>query len=397
MSPRSSLAPLAGLVPATSPSQRPADARLLAIDATGAMEVGPRGRWTDLVRPDDLVVANDAATLPASLRATHLRTRQPVEIRLAGRGSLDPRDLVFDAVLFGAGDHRTRTEDRALPPSVEPGDELDVAGDLVARVLAVLGHPRFVRISLATSRARSVWAALARHGRPVQYAHVPEPLALWDSWTAIAGPPVAFEPPSAGFVLDWSGLDALRARGAAFATLTHAAGLSSTGDPSLDARLPLDEAYRIPARTAQLVTEARARGGRVIAIGTTVVRALEHAARDGRPLPGEGVADQRLGAGSILRATDVIVSGTHEPGTSHRELLRAFATDAVLTRADAFLAKERFRTHEFGDSVWIEARHPIGSPRKRLPGMPQPLAPLEVRPMNVAKSMSKPRKRPSNT
>jgi S-adenosylmethionine:tRNA ribosyltransferase-isomerase len=94
----------------------------------------------------------------------------------------------------------------------------------------------------------------------------------------------------------------------------------------------------------------------VIAIVTTVVRAIEHAWADG-PLTGEraGVADQRISAASTLHAIDVIVSGTHEPGTSHRELLRAFASDEVLTRADRALAEQRFRTHEFGDSVWIEA------------------------------------------
>src|SRR5439155_14039968 len=109
-------------------------------------------------------------------------------------------------------------------------------------------------------------------------AHVPEPLALWDVWTAIAGPPVAFEPPSAGFALDWRALAALRARGIAFATLTHAAGISSTGDDDLDRRLPFDEPYHIPRTTAAAIRRVRARGGRIVAVGTTVVRALEHAA-----------------------------------------------------------------------------------------------------------------------
>jgi S-adenosylmethionine:tRNA ribosyltransferase-isomerase len=197
----------------------------------------------------------------------------------------------------------------------------------------------------------------------VQYAHVPDALALWDVWTVIAGPPVAFEPPSAGFLLDWTGLSAIRARGASFATLTHAAGLSSTGDPALDARLPLAEPYRIPARTAALVRQTRARGGRVIAIGTTVVRALEHAATRGLlegPHPIESIADQRLGSGTALQVVDVLVSGTHEPGTSHHELLRAFVPDERLAHTDRALAAARFRTHEFGDSVWLErvARQP---------------------------------------
>ena len=67
---------------------------------------------------------------------------------------------------------------------------------------------------------------IARHGRPIQYAHVAAPLALWDVWTPIAGPPFAFEPPSAGFAIDWRMLAAMADRGAEFATITHAAGIS---------------------------------------------------------------------------------------------------------------------------------------------------------------------------
>ena len=79
----------------------------------------------------------------------------------------------------------------------------------------------------------------------------PLPLAIWDTWTPIAGPPVAFEPPSAGFVLDWKTLASMRARSVQFATITHAAGISSTGDRELDALLPFDEPYLIPASTRQ--------------------------------------------------------------------------------------------------------------------------------------------------
>lgn len=347
-----------GLVPASTPAQRPDDARLLVVGRSGAIEILRRSDWASLVREGDLVVGNDAATMPASLVGRHAPTGARVEVRLAARRSLDPGDLVFDAVLFGDGDHRTRTEDRPAPPVLRAGDVVTIDGSTLAgTIVQHHGHPRFVRLSF---EHQPFWSELARVGRPVQYAHVPEPLALWDVWTVIAGPPVAFEPPSAGFLLDWAGLSALRARGAAFATLTHAAGLSSTGDATLDARLPLAEPYRIPARTAALVRQTRARRGRVIAIGTTVVRALEHAGAHGVLDRGveangiESVADQRLGSGSPLRVVDVLVSGTHEPGTSHHELLRAFVSDEVVARTDRALAAARFRTHEFGDSVWLE-------------------------------------------
>jgi S-adenosylmethionine:tRNA ribosyltransferase-isomerase len=341
------------------PVQRPRDARLLAIVADGEMRDLPRDRLASLLKPGDLVVANDAATLPASLAGTHRRTGRALEVRLAARPTLAHDDVrAFTAVVFGAGDHRMRTEDRPLPPQLEAGDALDL-GPLAATVVRTLGHPRLVQLALQGT-PDAVWAGIAAHGRPVQYAHVPEPLALWDVWTSVAARPVAFEPPSAGFILDWALLRALAARGVGFATLTHAAGLSSPGDATLDGRFPLDEAYEIPCATVDAIAAARAHGGRVIAIGTTVVRALEHAAaradaRDAPWLPpGAGLATQRLGPATPLRVVDAIVSGTHEPGSSHHALLQAFAGDDVLSRADEALERLGYRTHEFGDSIWLE-------------------------------------------
>jgi S-adenosylmethionine:tRNA ribosyltransferase-isomerase len=334
--------------------QRPPDAKLLVVDASRHIDHAPRSAFVEFLRRGDLVVANDAATLPASLRGIHGRTGAPVEVRLAGRPSLRTEDVNrFSAVVFGEGDFHTRTEDRKAPPRLSHGDRL-VLGPLRATVEQTLGHARLISL-LFDGTADEVWAGLARHGRPIQYAHMHEPLALWDVWTRIAGPPVAFEPPSAGFALDWRTLSAMRARGVEFETITHAAGISSTGDEELDRLLPFDEPYRIPSATTEAVNRAKARGGRVVAIGTTVVRALEHAATaDGTLHAGFGLATQRLGPESRLRVVDAILSGTHERGTSHYELLRAFLDDETLLRTTAELDARGYLTHEFGDSVLIE-------------------------------------------
>jgi S-adenosylmethionine:tRNA ribosyltransferase-isomerase len=339
---------------ARQPLQRPPQAKLLVIDARGNMSHALRSGFTDFLRPGDLVIANDASTLPASLHGRHEPGGAPIEVRLAGRPSLSPEDFGhFTAIVFGAGDFRTRTELRPAPPVLAAGDRLSL-GPLSARVEQLLDHPRLVSLRFKGS-ADAVWAGLARHGRPIQYAHIPVPLMLWDVWTPIAGPPVAFEPPSAGFVLDWQSLAAIRARGARFATITHAAGISSTGDEQLDRRLPFDEPYRIPEIAAAAIRRTRMQDGRIVAIGTTVVRALEHAAmRNGRVRAGEGLATQRIDASSRLQVVDTILSGTHEVGTSHYDLLRAFADDATLARANKELEARAYRTHEFGDSVLIE-------------------------------------------
>ena len=344
------------MIAATSAVQRPVDAKLLVVDAHRNIIHVPRAAFVDFLCPDDLVIANDAATLPASLTGVHQPSRRQVEVRLAGRPSLDPMDISrFSAVVFGEGDFHTRTEDRPLPPSLTPGDTLQL-GPLQATIEKILGHQRLVSL-LFHGSADEVWAGLASHGKPIQYSHLESSLELWDVWTRIAGLPVAFEPPSAGFILDWQLLSLIREHGARFATVTHAAGISSTGDDDLDRLLPFDEPYHIPATTAKAVELTRQRGGRVIAVGTSVVRALEDAATaDGQLRIGDGMAKGKIGPATRLRVVDAILSGTHEPGTSHYELLRAFLEDSTLERATEELTTHGYKTHEFGDSVLISSK-----------------------------------------
>jgi S-adenosylmethionine:tRNA ribosyltransferase-isomerase len=341
------------MIPANSAAQRPLDAKLLVVDAQRNIIHVPRSAFVEFLRPNDLVIANDAATLPASLSGVHQSTGQLIEVRLAGRPSLDPMDVSrFSGVIFGEGDFHTRTEDRPSPPALAPGDTL-LVGPLHATVEELLGHPRLVSL-LFHGTADEVWAGLAIHGKPIQYSHLQTSLELWDVWTKVAGPPVAFEPPSAGFILDWEVLSTIREHGARFATVTHAAGISSTGDDDLDRLLPFDEPYHIPETTAKAVEVARQRGGRVIAVGTSVVRALEDAAtEDGHLRIGDGIARGKIGPTTCLHVVDAILSGTHEPGTSHYELLRAFLEDSTLERATEELTSHGYKTHEFGDSVLI--------------------------------------------
>ena len=364
---------------ASRPVQRPRDARLLVIDEAGRLHFAPRARLVEFLRPGDLVIANDAATLPASLHGSHLRSGMPIEVRLAGRRSLRVNDVrEFTAIVFGAGDHRTRTEDRPAPPTLCAGDTI-VLGPLRATVRRTLGHPRLIALRFHGG-ADAIWAGIAQHGKPIQYAHIANSLALWDVWTSVAALPVAFEPPSAGFVLDWGLLHALHQRGIGFAALTHAAGISSTGDAALDARLPFDEPYHIPQSTVKAIETTRRRGGRIVAVGTTVTRTLEHAAacNGGTPRAGHGMANQRIGATTRLRVVNAMLSGTHEAGSSHHELLRAFVPDAVLVRADAALAAHGYLTHEFGDSVLIrDMRTSLLAASVASPGIGGPMAEVD--------------------
>ena len=224
---------------ATTPLQRRPDARMLVVHADGRLDHAARTQLVHHMSPGDLVVANDAATIPASLGGFHEPTGAVIEIRLAGRRSLAVADVYdFTAIVFGDGDHRTRTEHRAPPPALRIGDALRL-GPLRATVTCLLGHPRLVRLSFVGT-PDEIWGGIARHGKPIQYAHIDRPLMMWDAWTRVAALPVSFEPPSASFVIDWAFLKELQARGVGFATLTLAAGISSRLLlKSLDFDLPL--------------------------------------------------------------------------------------------------------------------------------------------------------------
>jgi S-adenosylmethionine:tRNA ribosyltransferase-isomerase len=296
-------------------------------------------RLPELLRAGDVVVVNDAATLPGSLRGT-TRHGESFELRL----SAPIIGTRLHGVLFGPGDHRMRTEDRPAPPPIALGDRVWL-GELAASVIACAGR----RVELDVhARADELWAHVYAAGAPVQYAHRVEPLPLYSVQTAYAARPWAAEMPSAGRPLTWHVLLGLRRAGVELATLTHAAGLSSTGDPALDRALPWPEPYEIPQATFDAIARARARGGRVIAIGTTVVRALESAHE-----AGAGVATLRLDAHYHARVVDGLVSGLHVPGESHFELLSAFAPAARVERAMALAAAHGLSAHELGDACLI--------------------------------------------
>src|SRR5262249_3383700 len=140
--------------------------------------------------------------------------------------------------------------------------------------------------------------------------------------------------------------------------------ISSTGDLTLDLRLPFDEPYRIPEQTAAAITQAKLNSRRVVAVGTTVTRALESAASaNGGVLAGNGVATGRLARGTSLRVVNAILTGVHQPSESHFELLRAFAGDAALNQISAELNAYNYRNHEFGDSILVECSPSLFSER----------------------------------
>jgi S-adenosylmethionine:tRNA ribosyltransferase-isomerase len=141
----------------------------------------------------------------------------------------------------------------------------------------------------------------------------------------------------------------LRDRGIGLATISLHAGLSTYGDPATDRRYVPAEPYLVPEATAAAVAACRAVGGRVVAVGTTVVRTLETAAGGGTVRAGAGVSRLRIGPGYRLAVVDGLLTGLHEPEASHLDLLAAFLDRPALDRAYAAALASGYLWHEFGD------------------------------------------------
>jgi S-adenosylmethionine:tRNA ribosyltransferase-isomerase len=338
--------------PATWPRDNPLQERLLHIDpSAGTYKDGRIADLPKLLSEGDLLIVNDGATMPASLQGV-TASGAAVEARLiqeidAGR---------FSVLLFGAGDWRARTEDRPVPPRLSEGEVVRFGGGLSATVERVSAYsPRLADLTFHERGAR-FWSALYRQGRPIQYAYVQAPLPLWHAQTRYAARPWCAELPSAGRPLAWGLLFEILRRGVKIASLTHAAGLSSTGDPALDTLLPMPERFEIPPETASAVREAQSNGRRILAVGTTVARALEGCAAQhrGEIVAGTGITDLLLRRGFRPAIVDGLLTGMHEPTASHFHLLEAFAPPELLRRAHVHAEEAGYLCHEFGDSsvIW---------------------------------------------
>lgn len=319
---------------------------MLVVDpSAGAVVDATVGDLVRVLGPGDVVVVNDAATLPACLPAIAPSGR-PHELRLCewigGQR--------WRAVAMGPGDWRDDTDRRPAPDVLHPGDRLAI-GEGSARVHRIdPASPRLVVVDLFPPLQRDPLSWLYDVGRPIQYSYLDREVALHEVQAPFASRPWAMEMPSAGRPLQWSLVIALRRAGVEVHRLTHAAGISATGDPDLDARLPLPERYEIPARTAAAVARAR----RVLAVGTSVVRALEGSfAARGFVAPGRAYTSLRLGPHFVPRVVTGLLSGVHAPGTSHHAVLEAFADPDTLALADRRALEGGYSIHEFGDSTLV--------------------------------------------
>jgi S-adenosylmethionine:tRNA ribosyltransferase-isomerase len=296
----------------------------------------------DFLRPGDLLVVNTSATLPAAVPVQRADGRTLLELRFATPAPETRGDGWWVVEL--------RSADGSAPfQRVREGERLALAGDRTIRIVAPYASGR--RLWLARlGPGEPVHDYLARHGHPIRYGYVPAARDLPDYQTAYATEPGSAEMPSAGRPFTPQLITRLVAAGVQVAPLILHTGVSSLERDEE----PYPERYDIPQSTARLVNAVRAWGGSVIAVGTTVVRALETVAdRDGQVAPDAGWTNLVVTPERGLRAADGLLTGWHEPRASHLQLLEASAGLKLLARCYEEALERGYLWHEFGDSHLI--------------------------------------------
>jgi S-adenosylmethionine:tRNA ribosyltransferase-isomerase len=286
----------------------------------GSLTSGRFHDLPDLLAPGDLLVVNTSGTLPARLDA---RRADGVLVPLHWSTEQDDGSWVVEL----------RRPDNSGPDlGVEPGTVVDLPGGV--RLTLLDGHPDPAQASRLW-RARptpyvGAAAYLERHGRPIRYGYLRSSFPLTDYQNVYATHPGSAEMASAGRPFTEQLLVRLMARGIPVVPLTLHTGVSS---PELH-EPPYPERFAVPEVTARLVTGTRRAGGRVVAVGTTVTRALETATgEDGVTRAGEGWTDLVLGPGRPARAVTGLVTGLHAPEASHLHLLEAVAGPGLVAGA----------------------------------------------------------------
>ncbi len=315
--------------------------RLLVIDrATNEVTHTRFDHLGEYLRAGDLLVFNTSRTLPASLKGCEATGEPCIELRLAEHL---PDDSWLALLICQQGD--------PFSCGLRQGMSISFAEGLTGIVLARDENiPRLWKIRFSKQGSELV-DLLFRLGNPIRYEYVSAPWNLDYYQTVYAREPGSSEMPSAGRAFTWRLLFDLTRRGIMTAYLVLHTGLSSYMDDELDAQHPAsEEEYFISETAAGKINRQRQEGGRVIAVGTTVVRALESVADEkGLITAGHGYTRLRVTEEHKLKAVDGLLTGLHEPEASHLDLLTAFLPPEQIQSAYGEAVAQGYLWHEFGD------------------------------------------------
>lgn len=334
-----------GITPATEPPEVRGTGRddvrlLVGSRSTGAVAHHRFTDLPDLLGPRDLLVVNTSATIPA---AVDLLDTTADDGPLVVHFSTELPDRTWVVEL------RARRPDGATDRSGagSPGARLAMAGGATLTVLDRYSEDgRLLRAAVDVPGSGHVLDHLARHGRPIRYGYVDRDWPLTAYQTVFARRPGSAEMPSAGRPFTETLLRRLAAGGTGVASIEL-----HTGVASLEAgESPYPERFVVSAAAARAVRRTRATGGRVVAVGTTVVRALESALDgSGEVRAAHGWTDLVVTPGRGVHAVDGLLTGLHEPAASHLLMLEAVAGRPLLRACYAEALREGYLWHEFGD------------------------------------------------
>jgi S-adenosylmethionine:tRNA ribosyltransferase-isomerase len=312
--------------------------RLLHVDAAGSLDHREFRDLPALLRPDDLLVMNDTRVIKARLfgqKDSGGKVELLVE-RVTGE---------FEALAFIRASHAPK-----------PGSTIRLADDVTVEVLERqddLTRLRFPRPVL------DVLDALGRLPLPPYIEHVATADDEARYQTVFAARPGAVAAPTAGLHFDDAMLDALQAAGVRSARVTLHVGAGTFQpvrvDDIADHRMH-SERYTIPQATVDAIIETRARGGRVVAVGTTSLRALEAAAQSGKLHAGSGETDIFITPGYAFRVVDALITNFHLPKSTLLMLVSAFAGTDAIRAAYAHAIQHRYRFFSYGDAMFLEKR-----------------------------------------
>ncbi len=326
------------LIAQTPPAVRSAS-RLLHLDGkSGAMQDLKFQDLPRLVRPGDLLVFNDTRVIKARLRG---RKRSGGQV-----------EVLVERVL---GEHEALAQVRASKPPRQ-GNELVLAGEIPVTVLGRQGA--FFRLRFPSDT--DLFTLLERHGEvplPPYIQHAPDAEDERRYQTVYARTPGAVAAPTAGLHFDEATLERLRQAGAetAFLTLHVGAGtFQPVRHEDLSRHVMHDEWYFISEETVAAVERARARGSRVLAVGTTTLRALEAAAAQGSLRSGADETNLFILPGYRFRVVDRLLTNFHLPRSTLLMLVSAFGGIEPIRRAYAHAVEQRYRFFSYGDAMLIE-------------------------------------------
>jgi S-adenosylmethionine:tRNA ribosyltransferase-isomerase len=294
----------------------------------------------DFLEAGDVLVINTSGTMNAALEAER-EDGTMLELHLSTRL---PADLWIVELRRSTG---TATEPFRC---VEAGETVRLPEGATATLhTPYAGGPTSsgVRLWISTLDLPSpLDEYLDRHGFPIRYGYVRESWPVSYYQTVYATETGSAEMPSAGRAFTPELITRLISRGVQFAPLTLHTGVASLEDDEP----PYEEFYRVPPDTARLVNAARAAGRRVVAVGTTAVRALETVTDDaGTTHPGEGWTPLVVTPERPVRSVSAMLTGLHEPRSSHLAMLEALAGRRHLRVTYGEALREAYLWHEFGD------------------------------------------------